>query len=714
MRVHRRRFLQLTGATLAAGLLPASIVRALEIPANNRTGSIMDVEHVVILMQENRSFDHYYGMLAGARGFGDRITIPLPDGRKVWEQTYTSKGRSRTLMPYHLDKRKGNALRVGQLTGLPHTWPDSQQAWDNGRMADWPSAKTQQAMGYYTEAEVEYQYALARAFTLCDQYHAAMHAGTNPNRIMHWTGSNDPAGTGGGPVTMNEFDSLDSSKTGYRWTTYPERLQAAGVSWKVYQNLPDNFTDNPLAGFRQYRAANEAAGNLGNGFPFPAYKASKDAGNPLYKGVANTMPEGNALNTAMLAQFAADAAAGSLPQVSWIIAPAQYSEHPGPSSPLQGAWYVQQVLDILTADPALFARTVFLVNFDENDGFFDHVPPPCAPSLNSDGSLAGDSTLGDIASEYHSGSEYQGRVYGPGPRVPMLVISPWSRGGWVNSQSFDHTSVLRFLEARFGVAETNISAWRRTFCGDLTSCFNFVDPNAEQVGGLPVLNKFQADTTTLVQGLSLPVSVPSERDQRHPQQPQGVLLARPLPYELHATARAGRDRVRIAFACTGDAGAVFHAYDRLHLDRVPRRYGVEAGKMLDDLWSTGDSAGRYDLWVMSTNGWLRHFAGDNDTADSEIKVCYDPLNGELQLVLYNFGSTPRTFVISDNAYGLGGPWQHTVAPGRQADRFWSLKDHGHWYDFSVTLADDAGGWLRRAAGRMETGLPGITDPAMGR
>ncbi|MFE1633480.1 phosphocholine-specific phospholipase C, partial [Acinetobacter baumannii] len=468
--ITRRKFLNYSlnmgfgAAALAA--FPSSIQKALAIPANNKTGTIQDVEHVIILMQENRSFDHYFGTLKGVRGFADRFTIPLPNGRRVWEQL---RSNGQVLTPFHLDGTANNAQRAD---GTPHTWDDSQLAWDNGRMANWPTHKTDISMGYFKEKEIPYQFALANAFTICDAYHCAMHAGTNPNRKFIWTGTNGPTGAGVASV-VNEFDGIGPSTEGYEWTTYPERLQQAGVTWKVYQNMPDNFTDNPLAGFKQYRRANEQSGQpvSNDTLMCPAYDEKIDMNQPLYKGIANTMPDGGFLGT-----FKADIAQGKLPQVSWLVAPATYSEHPGPSSPVQGAWYIQEVLNALTENSQVWSQTVLLVNFDENDGFFDHVPSPSAPSKDINGVVYGKTTLTDqqVSYEYFnhpavatskSQPETDGRVYGPGVRVPMYVISPWSRGGWVNSQVFDHTSILQFLEKRFGVQEPNISPYRRAVCG---------------------------------------------------------------------------------------------------------------------------------------------------------------------------------------------------------------------------------------------------------
>ncbi|MBM3117421.1 phosphocholine-specific phospholipase C [Jeongeupia naejangsanensis] len=710
---NRRKFLQAAAIGSTMAMFPPAIRRALAIPANNATGTINDVMHVVILTQENRSFDNYFGTLPGVRGFGDRFSIPVAGGKSVWEQ---SNG-TRVVMPYHLDSSKGNAQRV---SGTPHSWGDAHTAWDDGRMNQWPRYKTNASMGYYKEAELGFQFALANAFTLCDAYHCSVHAGTNPNRLFLWTGTNGPTGAGVAAV-VNEWDDLGPSGTGYTWTTYPERLQQAGVSWKVYQNLPENFGDNPLAGFRQYRKANEAIGNTSAGSPYIPYAAGHDAISPLYKGVGNTMPDGGFLDS-----LRADVAAGSLPQVSWIVAPATYSEHPGPSSPIQGAWYIQQVLEALTANPEVWSRTVLLVNFDENDGFFDHVPSPSAPSLNPDGSSAGLSTVDDAFERYTHpvapGTTSQPapdkRVYGPGPRVPMYVISPWSRGGWVNSQVFDHTSVIRFLEQRFGVFEPNISAWRRAVCGDLTSAFNFVNPNTEKLPAMPALTRSQADTIRAQQQALAQVALPAEAQQQRPVQQPGVRPSRALPYELHVSARADTavGGVRLIFSNTGTAGAVFHVYDRLHLDRIPRRYTVEAGKQLDDLWDTlRNDAGKYDLWVLGPNGFHRGFQGDTAVvaaggANPEIRVCYEVAGNAVYLTMLNTGTAACTFTVRPNAYRQDGPWVFDVPAGMQIEQHWQLGWTGGWYDFSVSAA---GGFSRRFAGRIETGRHSNSDPAMG-
>ena len=743
----RRRFLRgsaqvgIAAATYAA--FPPAIQRALAIPANNATRSIRDVEHVVILMQENRAFDHYFGTLAGVRGFGDRFPIPLPEGRNVWQQRM---GNGNLMMPFHLDGSRGNAQRAN---GTPHDWLDSQLAWDNGRMDQWPRYKNAISMGYFKENEIPFAFALANAFTLCDAYHCAMHTGTDANRSFFLTGTNGAVPTGTAFVT-NEWDAIDGTpagvNTGYTWTTYAERLEAAGVSWISYQNMPDEWGDNMLGAFRQFKRANLASGypvssggapnqpytNTGQSLPYHAYDAATDnANNPLYKGIANTLP--GTQPEQYLDAFKRDIREGKLPQVSWMNAPSIYCEHPGPSSPVQGSWFLQEVLDALTANPEVWSKTVLIVNFDENDGYFDHVPSPSAPSPDGKGGYAGKTTLppGALGAEYYThprpeGSTRQpapdGRVYGPGPRVPMYVISPWSRGGWVNSQVFDHTSVLRFLEARFGVREPNISPFRRAVCGDLTSAFNFETPNSE---ALPVLggrkSRSQADALRAAQGRLAQITPPVSPQM--PLQAGGTRPSRALPYELATIcevlpgATMNAAQVALTFINTGRQGAVFHVYDRKNLAAVPRRYTVESGKTLSDMW-TPAVGGPYDLWVLGPNGYHRHFTGSALRAVAagqprpEVQVRCDAATGELVVRMVNAGAAPCTFNLNANAYAALRQMRTVAARTDLLVRI-PVASNGYWYDISATVSGQLD-YLRRFAGRVETGRHTVSDPALGR
>lgn len=709
----RREILRAAAIGSAFSLLPASIRKALAIPANNRTGTINDVEHVVILMQENRSFDHYFGTLPGVRGFSDRITIPLPDNRHVWQQ----QGEDRLVLPYHLDSKRGNAQRV---SGTPHSWVDEQAAWDSGRMSAWPTYKTPTSMGYYRRHELPFQFALAETFTLCDAYHCSIHAGTNTNRLFHWTGTNGPTAAEVA-VVVNEWDSPGPPDVGYQWQTYPERLEASGVSWKVYQFLPDNFTDNPLAGFRQYRAASVKVGNPAQPpkdfTAFVPYRDELNAEAPLYKGNGNTLPaaDGNDLE-AMLAGFRADVQQGKLPQVSWIIAPAAYSEHPGPSSPVQGGWFTQEILNALTENPEVWSKTVLLVNYDENDGFFDHMPSPSAPSLREDGTFAGKSTVPFDSEIFQHvappGSQEQpppdGRIYGPGPRVPMLVLSPWSRGGWVNSQVFDHTSVLQFLEKRFQVHEPNISAWRRAVCGDLTSAFNFVDPNGETLPNLPATSRHSADSLRQRQEQLPQVPLPAADKQQLPHQARLARPSRALPYQLHVeeTLSPSQQLLTLNLYNTGAQGVVFHVYDRLDLNQIPRRYTVEAGKALSDNWSVTN---QYHLWLLGPNGFHRELRGAIGQPQPQVRLT--PQGDHLSLTLTNPTPQAITVTIARCPYTQNGPWSIELPAGERHQQAFDARASGGWYDISLQASD---GWQRRMAGRLESGEHSVSDPLMGK
>ncbi len=669
--------------------------------AAQRSGTIKDVQHIVILMQENRSFDHYFGTLPGVRGFGDRFPIPVPappgEERCVWFQRNDNPGSRRPVVtPFHLDTR--HAYGNMRIAGTPHTWPDAQHAWNHGTLDAWPTHKHEHAMGYFSEVDIPYQFALANAFTVCDAYHCSVQAGTNPNRVYAWTGTNDPHQQGQGPVIGNSYDHVGFDPDGgYTWSTYGERLQAAGVRWQVYQDMADNYTDNPLAGFRRYRDA--LAGRPG------ADPALRERG----------------MSTRTLDQLRADVVGGTLAQVSFIVASADGSEHPGPSSPAQGAHYTAAVIGALTASADVWSKTVLLLMFDENDGWFDHAPPPAAPSYqrwHSDprlAVLAGASTV-STAGEYHEFASNEAsespalmhRPYGLGPRVPMYVISPWSRGGWVNSQVFDHTSVIRFIEQRFGVMEPNITPWRRAVCGDLTSAFDFTRPD-----DTPFAATLPDTAARAGQARVLPSTVVAAPAPALAQQERGTRPSRALPYRLDVHDLAYPDRIELAFVNSGKAGAVFHVYDQRALQQPPRRYTVEAGKQLRGHWLP-DTAGHYDLWVLGPHGFHRHFCGHlgGESAAPALRAAFGDAAGTLALALVNPGQTTINCTVVSEAYPALGRWEVRVAPGATQVQVWQLVATGYWYDLRLQV-HELPGFARRLAGRLETGRDGISDPALG-
>ena len=596
------------------------------------------------------------------------------------------------MLPFHLDTRE--AFETMRVASTPHTWSNAQDAWDAGRMGNWPAAKKNHSMAYFTAEDMPFQYAMARAFTVCDAYHCSFTGGTNTNRLFVWTGTNDGLGRGNGPALGNTYNKLTGGDPAraYTWTTYPERLEAAGVSWRIYQNMADNYSLNPTAGFKAYRDAY-------HGVPGSAV-ALKD----------------KALTTRDLDLLRQDVLDGTLPQVSWICATKAGSEHPSPSSPAQGADYTARVLDALTADPEVWSKTVLLLMFDENDGFFDHMPPPAPPSRDASGALAGASTV-DTRGEYHeivAGAEKDDTlahlhgVYGLGPRVPMYVLSPWTKGGWVNSQVFDHTSVLRFVEQRFGVAEPNISPWRRAVCGDLTSIFDFSAPDG---AGLPSGLPATAERAGLASALPGTITPPAPRQPALARQSAGTRPSRPLPYALQVHARVDGGDVGLRFENTGTAGAVFHVYDRLHLAQGPRRYTVEAGTQLEGTWHTASDDGRYDLWILGPNGFHRHCTGHAGVAPMEVTAAYQGPGASLQLTVRNPAPQARSFQVQANAYGYPQASDTKLGPGESVSLSWDMTRSGGWYDVTVLDGGDPA-YTRRLAGRIETGAPSTSDPAM--
>ena len=692
---NRRDFLKasanVAGAAAAMALFPESIRKALAIEANSATGTIQDVEHIVVFMQENRSFDHYFGHLNGVRGYNDRFPVTLPNGLPVWFQP-RQENPAQTIAPFRYDTTNPtvNAQCIGDLS---HTWATTQGAIDGGRYDQWATLKTDMTMGYHVRADIPFHYALADAFTICDSYHCSIPGNTHPNRTYLMTGMIDPTGAGGGPL-LDNTDYVDNiydttQRPPFNWTTYPERLQAAGISWQVYQqgvsfdNYNGNYGTNVLGNFANY--------------------VNAPVGSPLQQ---------RAMTARTLVQLQADVMANALPQVSWLLPPAAYSEHPN-WTPLYGAEYISTILDALTSNPAVWSKTAFFIMYDENDGLFDHVVPPQAPTVPGSGL----STV-DISAECHNvvNALQQGLYtadnlpYGLGPRVPMLVISPWTKGGFVCSQVFDHTSVLQFIEKRFGVIETNISPWRRAICGDLTSAFNFATVDAT----FPALPSTQNYIAEADQQCALPTSQPAPgigTQQTILAQEPGTRPARPIPYELHVNGQlqVAAQTYSLTFANTGVQGANFWVYSG-NSTIAPRRYTVEAGKQLTDSWPLQN--GQYFLSVYGPNGYFRRYAG-NLTAEAatlpEVTTCYDAAGGNVYVTLRNSGATTLYYTVADQAYGQAAR-NYAVGPQLSVEDVWNLSCSNSWYDLQVSTSSNPA-YQRRIAGHVETGLPSTSDPA---
>jgi phospholipase C len=831
----RREFLKktglLTGAAGAAQFFPETILRALAItPPEGSTWQ--DAEHIVILMQENRSFDHTLGTLRGVRGYNDPRAIQLPNGNPVWLQ---SNKEGETYAPFHLDIRNTKAT---WMDSLPHSWANQVSARNDGKYDQWLEWKRNSipeysnmplTMGYHTREDLPFYYALADAFTVCDQNFCSSLTGTNPNRLYFWSG------------TVREEQQEDSRAHVWnddmdygtlKWPTFPERLEALGVSWKCYQNEVaidtgfrgeeddwlSNFQDNPLEFFAQYNIQlhpphveflKKRQGQLQKGVAdlqqriagLPAGDSTTDrlqkdlrqqqqdldkinnhpafasgltldklsphqralhlkafdtnTGDPDYRSlesltyqdgeVARNMkaPKGDVLH-----QFRHDAEAGKLPTVSWLSAPENFSDHP--SAPWYGAWYVSEVMDILTHNPEVWKKTIFILAYDENDGYFDHVPPFTAPHPRNIGTEGtGKVSAGiDTSVDYVTHAQEQERNGFPEPfdrecsiglgfRVPLIIASPWTRGGWVNSQVFDHTSTLQFLETFLShklskpVREDNISDWRRLVCGDLTSVFRPYHTGTMADADFLAKDAF-LESIHKAQFRPLPNDFSAENSAR---QEPGTRPSCALPYCMIVDGRLSADKSRFEIVFTNDgkpfggrtAGAPFNVYapGRYTVADQPDKmeplrtwaYGVKPGDSLTDAWPLSAFDGsRYHLRVYGPNGFFREFRGDAGDPVVGIGFSYEPSGGAHPLTgngvvkLKNSGEA-CTVTIVDHAYKGEYPGRQLAAGEQTALAIPSAKNQG-WYDFSVLIkGHDA--FEVRYAGRIETGRDSISDPYMG-
>jgi phospholipase C len=693
--IDRRSFMRFLSSAAVTAALPKSIEQALAIPAHVRTGTLQDVEHVVFLMQENRSFDHYFGTLRGVRGYGDPRPALLPSGRPVW---YQPDGAG-YLLPY---RPAVDDLGLQFLEDTPHNWSDTQAAWNGGKYDQWVAQKGRSTMAYLTRRDIPFHYALADAFTICDAYHCSLLGPTDPNRYHMWTGWVGNDGRGGGPV-------INNAEAGYDWSTYPERLERAGISWKIYQDAGDGLDANGFWGWTE----DAYIGNYGDNslLYFHQYQNSQP-GEPLYEKArrgTNIAVPGTPFD-ALFDTLRGDVKQNRLPQVSWIVAPEAFSEH-GNWPANYGAWYISQVLDALTSNPDVWSKTALIITYDENDGFFDHIVPPTPPRSAADGA----STV-DASDEIFPGSPgNQKGPYGLGVRVPMLVVSPWSKGGWVCSQLFDHTSLIRFLEKRFAthrqdLIETNITAWRRAVCGDLTSAFDFATPNATRVR-LPDTEAYMPTDHDRHPDF---VPVPPVH-QRLPNQEPGLRRARAIPYELIASGstNTAANAFRIEFENSGEVGACFQVRSANSSDG-PWTFTVEAGKSLRNSWSLAQTRGKYDLSVFGANGFLRAFRGNLaliSTIDLDVDVRYDVDDYAIVLRITNQARTSVRLFI-ESAYDYNDRAAEVLQRGKALEKRYSLKRSFGWYDLAVRTDDNAG-FLRRFAGHLENGHDSASDPALG-
>ena len=833
----------LSGGAGLSGLLPASIQRAFAI--NPELGSTyLDAEHVVILMQENRSFDHCYGTLKGVRGFNDPRAITLPDKNPVWLQTNAA---GQTYAPFRLNIKDTKSTWMGSL---PHSWTDQTDARNKGKHDQWLIAKKSGhkeysdmplTLGYHTREDIPFYYSLADAFTVCDQNFCSSLTGTTPNRLYLWTG------TVREQQDKDSYANVRNENVNYgneaRWKTFPEQLEDNGISWKIYQNelsvgvdfegeedsWLSNFTDNPIEWFEQYHVkflpsymeflpkkeillgdaikkleekiktipatdratlmplqrrlqqtqaalkttiADQKIYTKENYEKLSAYhkgihkKAfTTNTNDPNYHNLTTLkykdgdvdreveIPAGDVLH-----QFREDVKTGNLPAVSWLIAPENFSDHPG--APWYGTWYLSETMDILTKNPEVWKKTIFILAYDENDGYFDHIPPFTAPNPSKPDSGLTSKSI-DPSVEYVTLEQDMKKKalrdaredsIGLGFRVPLVIASPWNRGGSVCSEVFDHTSILQFLEKFLShktgkkIEQPNISAWRRTVCGDLTSTFKPYNGEKIPLPTFQVKNavietvhkaKFKKDPSGFHQLKSEEIAqiIKSPSSSPHmPKQEKGIRTACPLPYQLYAEGKLSDDKktfnikLRAANEVFGSnaAGSPFNIYapgkykatDQGDFESVKAwPYAVASGDALADSWPLSRFENEnYHLRVYGPNGFFREFNGNSADPLLDIACEYQlktksKLTGNIELKISNTGGKPYSIEIKDHAYKRATISKTIPAKGQTTIVIDLGKSFG-WYDFSIKAAG-ASQFEKRYAGRVENGEFRFSDPAMG-
>ncbi|WP_134089301.1 phosphocholine-specific phospholipase C [Olivibacter sp. XZL3] len=847
---NRREFIKkaafLAGSTGLWSTLPPSLKRALEINPEPGT-TFYDAQHIVLLMQENRSFDHCFGTLKGVRGFNDPRAITLPNKNLVWLQ---SDKESNTYAPFRLNIKDTKSTWMGSL---PHSWENQVDARNGGKYDGWLAAKPSGykeykdmplTLGYFNREDIPFYYAFADAFTVCDQHFCSSLTGTTTNRLFFWSGA--LKGEPGAKANVRNSDVYYNREVD--WKTFPERLEEHGVSWKVYQNELSvqtelegeeeywlaNFTDNNLEWFKQYHVrfssghrqflskrvrqlpqeiadlekemkqlkpnqiqplkkkmeqkkaqlakykvelAKYNPANFAKLSTFEQHLHQRafttNSNDPHYhqieefkyddQGEERSMhlPKGDVLH-----QFRTDVNQGNLPTVSWLVAPQAFSDHP--SSPWFGAWYISEVLDILTKNPEVWKKTIFMLTYDENDGYFDHVPPFVAPKPNDRESGAVSAGL-DTTDEYVTLEEEWARPdlkkedarespVGLGYRVPLIIASPWTRGGWVNSEVCDITSTIRFmekfLEKKTGkkVLETNISSWRRSITGDLSSAFR--PYNGEEIAlpetvelspfvqsihnarfkGLP--NAYKRLTKEEVESIHQnPVNTPLL-----PQQETGIKDSNALPYELYVDGEIENGALKINFEAANRlfgnkaAGAAFNVYapanylqkradDTTSFEPVKTwAFAVKAGDRLTYRWPLDHFEQGYYLRVYGPNGFFREFQGNNQKTAVAVSCGYEGLDGQTNkptgnvlLRISNLDQDKKGQInvqLKDWAYG-NKPITKKISAGETILLKVDTGNSYGWYDFSL-FVEGMSDFERRYAGRVETGRDAKSDPFMGR
>ncbi|MFD3520914.1 alkaline phosphatase family protein [Streptomyces sp. NPDC058653] len=667
----RRRFIQGTGVTAGTLMLGAAAgagggAYAAQKPPHGHDhdsdlprgfkGTMADLKHIVILMQENRSTDHYFGTFPGIRGFNDKQALRFQDGTTVFQQ---KDANGSVVTPQVDDSSWGNDHGA---------WGDvDHRTWDQ-----WVRHNGASCMNHHSDAYMGFYHSVAAQYTIADQNFSSEFGPTDPNRKYLWSGT-----------ANSETGNTDESNYSRSWTTVAEQLQDVGIDWRLYSdNSGDgrqgyistwvgDYGDNELKYFKGFDPE-----GLGPDDPKlrPGTGLIWRGNATYYSGMTSPNDDSEENLDAVLKNFRDACRPGAehpLPAVSWIVAPYGWSEHPDADA-RHGERYVNRVLDILQSNPDIWDHTLFILNYDENDGKFDHVLPPW-PEAGTPREYAGDYPLG------------------LGPRVPMLLVSPWSRGGHVASEVFDHTSTIKFLEVwaeHLGkpFRSPNISEWRRSIAGDLTSALDFAHPRPGP-----------ATFTDPLAEQSVSVAA------RH-------MTPRPLGFHPHATLsedhRSGTVTARMTLSGGPKGKALsFQVFPDKYRPFSNTPFTVTARTPREYTWDTKATDGRYAFSIYSNDGFVRSFAGQVRPAGKGglPRVDVDLRKGEgaehearVEVTLRNDGKEPVRYTLTAHDY-LGHTRRVTVEHGGSKVVTWPTQDG--YYDLVVTVDTDTT-WTQRYAGRI--------------
>jgi len=362
--------------TFGPGARPAETL-----PSGTLHGDAIPIDHIVVFMQENRSFDEYFGKLRKSGG-------PKAEGPPHKASNVDPTGATSGIRPFH-------QKALCEVADLDHSWTGTHVSVDGGKMDRFTEVNVHpqnpdgdRAMGYYTAKDLNFYYKLYKTFAIGDRYFCSLQGPTFPNRYYLL------AATSFGHI-QNDFPSDPSQ---YDQRSIFNVLDEANISWKVY------YAQIAFAQIFSYVRTTQ---------------------------MAKLVP---------IDQYFADAAAGNLPQVSFVDpvflekVNVENDEHP-PANVQIGQQFAASIITALMQSP-LWSRSVLFLTYDEHGGYFDHVPPPAACIPDDIAPLL---SVGDVDAQFDA----------YGVRVPVVVVSPFARKHFVSHVVHDHTSILRFIQTRF-------------------------------------------------------------------------------------------------------------------------------------------------------------------------------------------------------------------------------------------------------------------------